>query len=281
MKEPLKALQKIAEDLRDPEGGCPWDLKQDHKSMVKHLIEEAYEVVDAIQELEENKESFENLKEELGDLLFQIIFHAQLAKEKKFFSLEDVSTYMSEKLIFRHPHVYKHSEQTDLTEEKILSNWEQLKRKEKEKKQKKSDQDNGMLSGIPKHLPSLLKAYRIGQKVNRVGFDWPGTDEVKKKIEEAFIELKKETSVEHNGSQEKIKSGLGDILFSLCQYSRHLGFDPEEILQNTNQKFIKKFHSIEQKIKSSLDHGEHPSAEEWKTLWDETQSMDGDTKGII
>ena len=168
LDNPFEAIQKLASDLRDPDGGCPWDIEQTHKSLVENLIEETYEVVDAIENLDETDEkTWLELMEELGDLFFQVVIHAQLASEKNRFTLEDVARTITEKLIFRHPHVCSSGVSAQDTSE-VLKNWEALKRREKKEKNRAEH----LFSGIPTHLPALLKSYRMGQKAARVNFDW-------------------------------------------------------------------------------------------------------------
>ena len=266
----LEVIQTIASDLRDPNGGCPWDLKQTHQTVTKHIIEEAYEVVDAIEKLNEtNIQSYINFKEELGDLLFQVIFHSQLAKEKGYFNLEDVIRYTCDKLIFRHPHVYAALEDKSLSVSDVLQNWEILKRKEKEKKEKNINQEN-MLSGLPMSLPALLKAYRIGEKVGRVKFDWIDLKDVKGKVTEEWQELHDELNKD-NSKKIRVEEEFGDLLFALCQYARHLNIDPENALQQANIKFTKRFNYMENKICATLNQGIFPSFEEWEKLWQEAK----------
>ena len=183
LDEPLSAVCKLASDLRDKNGGCPWDIKQDHSSLIKHLIEEAYEAVDALEKFDENQPAtIENIKEELGDLLFQIVLHSQIASEKDHFNLNDVARNVTEKLIFRHPHVYGEAPENKLNSEEVMVNWEKLKREERKNK----NQNKSMLASIPQALPALLKAYRLGQKVSRVGFDWNSLKEIKKRSKKKY-----------------------------------------------------------------------------------------------
>ena len=264
----FKIIQSIATDLRDPNGGCPWDLKQTHQSVSKYIIEEAYEAVQAIDQLQEDKpETIQNLKEELGDLLFQIVFHAQLAKEKSFFTLEDVVRYISEKLIFRHPHVYGALADAELSVSDVLQNWEILKIKEKEKKGK----DETILSGIPMQLPALLKSYRIGQKVSRLHFDWESAERAKTKVMEEWSELEVELYNRSTIGLHRVEDEFGDLLFSLAQYARHLNIDPEKCLQNTNQKFMNRFHHMEKKVSNQISQNIFPSVEEWEKMWQEAK----------
>ncbi|MDH5720765.1 MAG: nucleoside triphosphate pyrophosphohydrolase [Spirochaetia bacterium] len=286
LDNPLRALIQIAADLREPKNGCPWDIKQTHHSVTANLIEEAYEVLDAIKELDEKKiETYENLKEELGDLLFQVIFHAQMANEKKLFNFQDIALYICEKLIFRHPHVY--SSEIDLsTETEVLKNWEKLKLEEKKKK---GDEKPSMLSGIPNHMPALLKSCRLGAKAARVDFDWPKTKEglkslkmkVVEEIDELLVELPDDSShfdIEPNKPEpkkEKLKKKaeeeIGDVLFAVSQLARHYHIDPEEALQKSNKKFQDRFNIMEDKFRDKLSKGKHPTFNEWEDAWQEAK----------
>ncbi|MDH5718277.1 MAG: nucleoside triphosphate pyrophosphohydrolase [Spirochaetia bacterium] len=281
LDKPIESLKKIARDLRDKTHGCPWDMNQTHDSVVKNLIEETYEVVDAIEKLNEKDiNTYNDLKEELGDLFFQIVFHAQLAEERGMFNLEDTALYVSEKLIFRHPHVYGENVQVE-GEKDVLKNWEKLKREEKNKK---NEEFIHMLSGIPVHLPALLKSYRIGQKVSRVNFDWPSSKEGTKLLKEKVIEELNEFLVEIDENHEKynpenlitadkikekerVEEELGDLLFAISQLARRYYIDPEEALQKANKKVTSRFEKMETIFQDKLNKGIHPSIEEWDELW--------------
>lgn len=281
LNEPLKAIQQIASQLRDPDGGCPWDIEQTHQSLVKNLIEEAYETADAIEQLDGSDESWENMREELGDLLFQTVIHAQLADEIHKFNLNDIARYMCEKLIFRHPHVYGNLEGLGSADNtgQVLQNWERLKRKEKQKKEKKNGGERmSMLSGIPGNMPALLKALRMGQKTSRVGFDWPegheGARQLYEKIEEEIQELKTELSILDNAQiaddnmKIRAEEELGDLLFAVAQLGRRYQLDPEAALQRACVKFSKRFTAMENYFQKRLDSGEHPEIAEWEKQWD-------------
>lgn len=268
----LKAIVQVAADLRDPEGGCPWDLEQTHTSLVKHLIEEAYETVDAITALdEENPETVQNLKEELGDLLFQVVIHARLADEKNWFNLDDVARFISEKLVFRHPHVYGSAMDVSSSEE-VLINWEKLKQKERNKKNKA---DHSVLDGIPSQLPALLKAYRSGEKASKLNFDWPAgsNSAIKEKVSEELHELLAELpdSVDELNNNQALKQRaeeeLGDLFFALSQLARKYEIDPEQAAQKASAKFKRRFTAMESQIKERLIKGDLPELAEWEELW--------------
>ena len=256
-------LIQLASDLRDPNGGCPWDLKQSHQSMIEYLVEETYEVIDAIENLEEdNVKTYNELQEELGDLLFHIVLHSQLSKEKGKFDFYDVVKKVRDKLIYRHPHVYKKYEA--LTENELLQNWETLKRSEKQ------DRKN-LLSGVPKSLPALLKSYRIGQKLSRFNFDW--SIEFMRNITNFAQKLPDNPEVLNNSSdiydanhKEKATQELGNFLFFICQLARRYHLEPEKALQMANQRFKKQFDKAEDSMKERLDSGDIPTASEWMKL---------------
>ncbi|MCX6112427.1 MAG: nucleoside triphosphate pyrophosphohydrolase, partial [Proteobacteria bacterium] len=218
--------------LRSPDG-CPWDKEQDHDTLKRFLIEEAYEVIEAI----ENKD-FVHLREELGDLLLQVVFHAQVAQEKDLFNLQDVIDEIHAKLLRRHPHVFKdalvHSSRD------VEVQWEDIKRKEKNNKEK--DKERSAIDGVPLAMPSTLQAVRLTEKAGRVGFDWKKTDDVIDKIDEELSELKHELK---HGDKKKIEHELGDMLFAVCNLSRHLNMDPEEVHRKTLIRFRERFKLME------------------------------------
>ncbi len=246
-------LVEIMEKLRGPDG-CPWDKAQKREDLKTYLLEETYEVLDAIEE-----KSDEKLKEELGDLLLQIVFHAQISKEEKKFDIEDVCKEINEKLIRRHPHVFSNTEAK--TPEVVLKNWEKIKKGEKRGK--------SALEGVPKTLPALLKSYRLQEKAGRVGFDWEETKQVEKKVKEELKELKEAMN---KGIKQKIREELGDLLFAIVNLSRFLKIDPEDALQSANEKFIRRFKTIEKKarIKGKELHG--MTLAEMDTLWEEAKN---------
>jgi len=251
MKE-FDELVNIMATLRQK---CPWDKKQDHESLRQYLIEETYEVIDSIEEKND-----EHLKEELGDLLLQIVFHAEIAKENRKFEIKDIIKTISDKLIRRHPHVFK-----DLkleTPEEVVTNWEIIKKNEGKK---------STLDGMPRALPALLKAHRIQEKAASVGFDWELTDDIFKKIEEEINELKE--SVRKKGIKE-IEEETGDLLFSIVNISRRLKINPEDALRKTNKKFINRFKYIEKKITEQKKKMENVSLEEMDKYWEEAKSLE-------
>ena len=247
-------LVKIMERLRAP-GGCPWDAKQTLISLKKYIIEEAYELVDAIDRGERA-----DICEEDGDLLLQIVFVACVANEQKLFEITDVITAISEKLIRRHPHVFGDVVANDA--ETVLKNWELIKIQEKREKKK----DESVIAGIPHSLPSVMRANRVQERAAKIGFDWPEEDikSVVLKIEEELSELKE--AVKNNDS-ENITEELGDVMFSMINLSRHLHIDPETALQKSTDKFCDRFRIVEEKMKESGRDFSSYSLEELDSFW--------------
>lgn len=252
----LEPLEDVVKTLRSP-GGCPWDIVQTHKSLRRNLIEEVYEVIEAI-DLEDEK----LLCEELGDLLMQIVVHARMAEEAKLFSMQDVIDGITEKLIRRHPHVFGDVDVKDAGE--VLANWEAIKQAEKTER-------TSILDGVPKDLPSLMVAYKLQHKAAKVGFDWPDIDPVWDKLEEELRELE-EAIVD--GQKEKIEEELGDVLFTIVNISRFLKIDPEVALAGTNRKFKRRFSYIEEKVKAKQQNWESLSLIDLDELWQEAKLKD-------
>ncbi len=249
--KPFYKLVEVMEKLRG-ENGCPWDKKQTHKSLKPYLIEEVYEVINAI-----DREDYEELKEELGDLLLQVVFHAQLAKEEGKFTIDDVANGIVEKLIRRHPHVFGDVKVSG--SEEVLKNWEKIKKEEGKK---------SIFDGVPEGLPALLKARRVQEKAKRVGFDWDSIDGTLDKVEEEVRELKEAVV---NKDKEKISEEFGDLLFSLVNVSRFLGIDAEDSLRLTVNKFMDRFRSIEKKVRESGKKVEDYSLDELDRMWNEAK----------
>ena len=236
-------LVKVMERLRRE---CPWDRKQTHESLKKYLIEEAYEVLDAIDSKDDEK-----LKEELGDLLLQPVFHAQIAKDRGAFDINDVIDSLVKKLIERHPHVFG-----DANPEDVLENWEK----------KKTEKRESVLEGVPKHLPALMRSQKLQDRASRVGFDFTEISQVFDKIQEEIGELKE--SIEKN-DRENIKHEIGDILTAVVELARFVGVDAEEALQEANERFIRRFQYVERRAKEMGKRLEDMSLEEMDELWEE------------
>jgi nucleoside triphosphate diphosphatase len=221
--------------LRAP-NGCPWDREQTFDSIKRHTLEETYEVFDAIE-----RRAWPDLKDELGDLLLQVLFYAQMASEAGYFSIEDVASNLNAKLIRRHPHIFAGAEATDSNA--VLRNWEQIKQKEKKAS---AHPQSSMLDDIPRSMPAVMEAAKLGSRAAKVGFDWPDPDGLFDKLQEEIGELKAELlpSSEHS-SAAAIEGELGDILFTAVNLARHLKVDPESALRATNAKFRRRFAAME------------------------------------
>ena len=257
-KYDINDLLEIMRSLRAP-GGCPWDAEQTHESIRKNLIEETYEVVEAI-----DKKDSGMLLEELGDLLMQVVFHAQMEDEKGVFNFDDVADGVCKKLIERHPHVFGEVEVSGVDD--VLDNWDAIKRREKG--QKKGSEP--MLS-VPRELPALMRAAKIQQKASAVGFDWPDVSGAYGKIIEETQELRKAVK---SGVQDDVIEELGDLLFSVVNVSRFLKCDAEEALTAASDKFINRFIRVEQLAKENGVDMEKASLEKLDKLWDIAKTHD-------
>ena len=219
--------------LRDPETGCPWDLEQDFSTIAPYTIEEAYEVADAIE-----REDWQELRSELGDFLFQVVFHAQMAAEKGYFDFDEVVQGINDKMLRRHPHVFGDAEERKLGD--IRERWEDIKEEERA-----SDKDPSALAGVARALPALKRAQKLGKRASRVGFDWPDRGGVQEKIREELDELE-----DAAGTRDPalIEDELGDLLFAVVNLARHLDIDPEKALTGANYKFERRFRAMEADI---------------------------------
>ncbi len=260
MKKQGSSLPKLAglmERLRGPQG-CPWDRKQTLQNLKVYLIDEAYEVLQAV-----DSGDPQLLCEELGDLLFQIVFMARLAQEQGSFDLEEVISRIEEKMIRRHPHVF--ADASASTPQEVLNQWDSIKKAEGK------SYGTSALSGIPEGLPALYRAYRLGLKAAKVGFDWPGPREVMDKVREELGELEKalEKQQTARASQE-----LGDLLFALANLARHLGREPEGVLRQANQKFQRRFEMMEQALKARGISPREAGLEQMEQLWEEAKAVE-------
>lgn len=248
----LRFVEVIAK-LRDPNGGCPWDLEQTHRSIRQYLVEETYEVIDAIDAGDDR-----SLREELGDLLLQVVLHSQIAADRGAFHVDDVTSYVTEKMIRRHPHVFG-TTQVEGTSE-VLKNWEAIKAEERRASGAPDAPPPSLLDGIPRELPALLRAQRVGEKVTKVHFDWERLDDVRAKITEELAEVDAEvaamahlpakpltTTPKQRSAEEqaRLEDEIGDVLFSVCQYARWLGVSAEDSLRRTIDKFTARFRHME------------------------------------
>ena len=257
---PFEELVEIMAKLRS-EGGCPWDREQTHQTLRPYLIEEAYEVLDALDNGEDG-----DFRDELGDLLLQVVFHAQIAAEEQRFDIHDVARAINDKLVRRHPHVFGDTRAD--TADEVLTNWEKIKREEKGE-----EGPGSVLDGLPAGMPALLRAYRIQEKVARVNFDWDDVSAVIEKVGEEIVEVR--TALEH-GDRAKIEEEMGDLLFSLVNLSRHLNVSPEDALRRSNDKFIRRFRYIEAALELKGESLERATFEELDALWDEAKGRESD-----
>jgi ATP diphosphatase len=263
MKQATPSIEKlcwIMSELRNPETGCPWDLKQTFASIIPHTIEEAYEVADAIE-----REDFEELPKELGDLLFQVVFYSQLAKEQQKFDFDDVVSAICEKLIRRHPHVF--AEADFASEQAIKANWENEKAKERQ--YKNNHQFTSILADIPRHLPALSQAQKIQKRCAHVGFDWTNINDVVDKVEEELNEVKVEIAQKN---QLALKEELGDLMFAVVNVCRHAGFDAEQLTRQANSKFSKRFQKVEEKVQASNTPFEQQNMQQLELFWQEVKA---------
>lgn len=261
--EAFEKLVEILARLRGP-GGCPWDREQTYQDINPYLLEEAHEVAESV-----DQKNFDGLKEELGDLLVHILFYSQLAGEEKKFDVGEVVKGAAEKLIRRHPHVFGDTKVAST--EEVLVNWEKIKQEERRGKEKKS-----MLESLPKALPALVKAFRIGEKTHRVGFDWPNTEGVLEKISEEISELHQALSA---SNKEHIEQEFGDILFSLANLGRFLKCDPETALRKATHRFMQRFQWMEEKIAREGKSLQELTAQEWDQLWEGAKSETASKSG--
>jgi nucleoside triphosphate diphosphatase len=261
----LTDLLQLMAKLRDPQSGCPWDVKQDFASIAPYTIEEAYEVADAIERGDPVK-----LRDELGDLLFQVVFHAQMAQERGWFDFAQVASSIHEKLVRRHPHVF--AGQSFADEKELSRNWEELKARERAA----GEEDGSALADVPRGLPALIRAAKLGKRAGRVGFDWPDARGVRDKVLEELREVDDAIGSSAGGNAPAVVEEMGDLLFALANWSRHLHFDAEEALRAANLKFERRFRAMESVARSrglSLD-GLSPA--EWEALWQEAKKKDPD-----
>ncbi len=250
----LKRLRAIMHRLRAP-GGCPWDAEQTHESLLPNLIEETYETVDAIR-----RADWDHLKEELGDLLLQVVFHSELAEEAGRYNLDDVARGISEKLVRRHPHVFGESDVSDT--ESVLTQWDAIKREEK------GHEDQPYLHNTGKGLPAMLRACKLQKKAAKVGFDWPDDTGVVDKIREELEEVEEELA---SGDLDLLGDELGDLLFSVVNLARRHKLDPEILLESTNVKFEKRFAAMEEALESEGKDLQSASLDEMEERWQDAK----------
>lgn len=256
----IEALLAIMAKLRAPDGGCPWDLEQNFGTIAPYTIEEAYEVADAIE-----RGDMDDLREELGDLLLQVVFHAQMADEEGRFAFADVVRAICEKMIRRHPHVFGDEEAR--TAGAVKGRWDEIKAEEKAAKGKPAQAS--LLDEVPLALPALTRAVKLQTRAARVGFDWPSTAEVLDKLNEEMLELSQELA--KGGEHDRLEDELGDMLFVYANLARHLKVDPEAALRRANAKFRRRFGHIEEKLAARGKTPEQSTLEEMDALWNEAK----------
>ncbi len=249
----LERCAQVVKALRHPKNGCPWDLEQTHRSLLKYLIEEAYEFVDAV----ESGDTVA-MEEEVGDVLFQVLLHTTIAEEKAAFTLESAARVLADKLVRRHPHVFGTLNEK-LTSDEVVKNWQQIKLREKGERKYAIDE---------KYLqaPALESAHRIGKKSTTVNFDWPDFSAVALKVEEEWNEVKAELEA-HELDQTKVREEIGDLLFSVAQLARHLEINPEECLREANRKFIRRFNHVEDLVRAGGGTLTETPQEKLEELW--------------
>lgn len=257
-------LKTLMQRLRDPQTGCPWDIKQTYRSIVPHTLEEVYEVIDTIE-----REDYQHLREELGDLVFQVVFYAQIAREEERFDLDDVIHDLVAKLLYRHPHVFPDgtlASRIDPDErpasDAVNRQWDRLKDREKTPKH--------LLDDIPHALPGLLRARKLQKRAARVGFDWPDSDGIFEKIEEELAELREAA---RNGDQTHCEDELGDLLFVIANLSVHLKVDPEQALRRTAGKFERRFSHVEAEVEKSGRDWSGFTLEQLDAFWDDAKKL--------
>jgi len=260
----IKRLQEIMRALRDPESGCPWDQKQDFSTIAPYTIEEAYEIADAIE-----RGDMHDLKDELGDLLFHVVFHAQMASEQNEFCFDDVVKAVNDKLVRRHPHVF--ADDIAGSDEQLLEAWEQQKASERSNKEVTELRVSSVLDGIASSLPALKWAEKIQKRAAHTGFDWDELAPVFDKLNEELDELKQEVEVEDN--HERIMDEMGDVLFSCVNLSRHLAVSAEQALRQGNQKFIGRFKKLEQLMAGEGRSISECSLDELEAYWQKAKSL--------
>jgi ATP diphosphatase len=258
----ISRLVAIMARLRDPQGGCPWDLEQDFRTIAPYTIEEAYEVADAIE-----RNDLPALRDELGDLLFQVVFHAQMASEQGAFVLDDVVNAICDKLERRHPHVFGDARIDSARAQTVA--WEEHKRRERAMK------NDSVLADVPLGLPALTRADKLGKRAAQVGFEWRDVSGALAKLDEEFVELRNE--IARGAERGEIANELGDVLFCVVNVCRYLHIDPETSLRTTNAKFERRFRYVERRLKAEGRTPEQATLEEMDRLWDEAKNQKSDS----
>jgi len=262
----MEKLINIMKELRDRKNGCPWDIEQDFSSIAPFTIEEAYEVADAIE-----RQDLDNLKEELGDLLFQVVFHAQMAAEQNAFDITDVVNGIVDKMIRRHPHVFskkKGDEKIENAEQQTLA-WDSFKEAERKQKAHTKNETPSLMDGVPVALPALTQAVKLQRRAARIGFDWTNKTEIFDKISEELEEVRHE--IETEADKERVVDEIGDLFFAVSNLARHLEIDPETAVRVSNAKFTRRFKAMEELARQSSEELKDMSLDEMEALYQQTK----------
>lgn len=265
MSKAFDELVAVMAKLRAP-GGCPWDHEQTYASLAQYLLEEAYETFDAIQEADETGDTT-NLREELGDLLLQVVFHSTIGAERGDFTIDDVAEGVSKKLVLRHPHVFGDAKLARAQD--VLDNWDKLKADERAASGKPEKPQGSILDEVPLHFPALLEGLKLTKRAAKVGFDWQGASQIFDKIDEEIVELKE--AIE-KGETLAAEEEIGDLLFVVLNLARHLDVEPETALKKTNRKFRRRFRFIEDSLKAEGRTLEQSDLAELDMLWEKAKS---------
>ena len=258
----LRRLLDIMRRLRDPDSGCPWDVEQDFRSIAPYTVEEAYEVADAIE-----RGDLDDLRDELGDLLLQVVFHSRMAEEAGHFDFADVASTISDKMVRRHPHVFAEAQERNA--ESQTKAWEEQKAEERAAKAAKQGRDASVLEGVSGAMPPITRALKLQKRAARVGFDWPEAGQVIDKIDEELTELKAE--IANGADAERLEDELGDLLFAVANLARHLKIDPDAALRRTNAKFERRFQKIEAALAAQDRDVSSAGLAELEALWQEAK----------
>lgn len=265
MSRSFDELLAVMERLRAP-GGCPWDHEQTYASLAQYLLEESYETFDAIQEADETGDTT-NLREELGDLLLQVVFHSTIGAERGDFTIDEVAAGVTQKLVLRHPHVF--GDATMERAQDVLDNWDKLKADERKASGKVEKTKDSILDEVPVHFPALLEGLKLTKKAAKVGFDWENADQIFNKLDEEVVELKEAIS---KNETENAAEEIGDLLFVVMNLARHLDVEPETALKKTNRKFRQRFKFIENELKRNGKSLEDASLKEMDDLWNKAKT---------
>src|SRR6476659_3073453 len=275
MPATFKDLVDLMDRLRSP-NGCPWDREQTYATLAPMMLEEAYEAFEAVEEARAGKPN--ELRDELGDLLFQIIFYAQVAKERGEFTIDDVTNAIHTKMVRRHPHVFGEVKADDSAT--VLLNWETMKAEERRAAGQSDNATTSILDGVPSKAPALMEAHQLSTKAARVGFDWKTIDDIFDKLHEEIEELRaaitQHAEIKDEATHARVREELGDLLFAATNIARHMHVEPEAALKLTNRKFRKRFHYIEETIRTRGQAFDQTSIDELEELWQEAKAKAAD-----